>query len=59
MTATTPEIELNDVVESFTFGFGRVVEIFTMGGIAVKYPQRETEVCYSPEDIKKLTIHKD
>lgn len=59
MTATKPEIKLDDLVESFTFGFGRVVEIFALGGIAVKYPHREKEVIYSPDNIQNVTIHKD
>lgn len=59
MKNTIVKIELDDVVESFTFGFGRVVEIFAMGGIAVKYPHREKEVIYSPDNIKNITIHKD
>jgi hypothetical protein len=58
MTATE-EIKLNDLVESFTFGFGRVVEIFDTGGIAVKYSHREQEVFYSTDNLKNVTIHKD
>jgi hypothetical protein len=53
------EIKMNDLVESFTFGFGRVVEIFETGGFAVKYPHREKEVIYSTDNIKNITIHKD
>lgn len=57
-TATLPKVELNDLAESFTFGFGRVVELFETGGFAVKYSHRIEEVYY-PADVKNITIHKD
>ena len=55
MTANS-EIQLESLVESFTFGFGRVEETLVMGGVGVKYPQRESLVYYSKQDIQNGTI---
>ena len=59
MTIKISDIKLNDLVESFTFGFGRVVELFEIQGFKVKYPHREEEVVYSSFNFHVLTIHKD
>lgn len=48
--------QLNDLIESFTFGFGRVDELLCNGGVGVKYPQRESLVYYSKKDIENGTI---
>lgn len=55
------DIQLNDIVESFTAGFGRVVEILTVGGFGVKYPHSENIRYYSNEYIKegKIKIYKN
>jgi hypothetical protein len=59
MTTKISDIKLDDLVESFTFGFGRVVELFAIQGFKVKYPHREEEVVYSSLNFHTLIIHKD
>ena len=52
------KIKLDNLVESYTFGFGRVVELLS-GGFGVKYPHREKEVYYSNSTIREgiVKIH--
>ena len=53
-----PKVE--DVIESFTFGFGRVVEEF-ISGFGVQYPNKANVVYYSNTDLKTLNLklHRD
>jgi hypothetical protein len=49
------KIKLDNLVESFSSGFGRVTELLHCG-IGVKYPHREKEIYYSFESIRNGNI---
>lgn len=44
-----------DIIESQTFGFGRIVEDF-ISGFGVQYPNKENIVYYSNTDVKTLNL---